>query len=265
MGLGMERRASGAMARLYHRSIRLRSATEDGLTRDPYRPSMAKTPPSTSGKTAEREAAAGAVALAGGGNGPAVAAQPVQLANDPRSATAMSSDAITVIAAQSQIDSRAAQLQAKLTALGIDDVSEEGKLILGGAVAITPGLRKGVEMSGTVIATSEPIDLAAVPEMSDYTRAGRLASTGTESLAVRGTTVLPAAGACHPRLGQPDGVGADHRVVGRRGPDQHQIGERLYISRRTVESHLGRLGKLGLSTRGQLVSAAVRHAAGDVR
>lgn len=43
-----------------------------------------------------------------------------------------------------------------------------------------------------------------------------------------------------------------------------EIGQRLYISRRTVESHLGRVdGKLGLGTRGQLVSAAVRHAAGD--
>jgi len=43
-----------------------------------------------------------------------------------------------------------------------------------------------------------------------------------------------------------------------------EIGQRLYISRRTVESHLGRVyGKLGLSTRGQLVSAAVRHATGD--
>ena len=98
------------MARLYHRSIRLRSATEDGLTRDPYRPSMAKTPPSTSGKTAEREAATGAVALAGGSNGPAVALQPVQLANDYCGATALSSDAITVITAQSRIDGRAAQL-----------------------------------------------------------------------------------------------------------------------------------------------------------
>jgi DNA-binding CsgD family transcriptional regulator len=43
-----------------------------------------------------------------------------------------------------------------------------------------------------------------------------------------------------------------------------EIGQRLYISRRTVESHLGRVyAKLGLGTRGQLVSAAVRHAAGD--
>jgi DNA-binding CsgD family transcriptional regulator len=43
-----------------------------------------------------------------------------------------------------------------------------------------------------------------------------------------------------------------------------EIGQRLYISRRTVESHLGRVyGKLGLGTRGQLVSAAVRHAGGD--
>ncbi len=43
-----------------------------------------------------------------------------------------------------------------------------------------------------------------------------------------------------------------------------EIGQRLYISRRTVESHLGRVyGKLGLGTRGQLVSAAVRHAGGN--
>ena len=43
-----------------------------------------------------------------------------------------------------------------------------------------------------------------------------------------------------------------------------EIGQRLYISRRTVESHLGRVYvKLGLATRGQLVSAAVRHAGGD--
>lgn len=43
-----------------------------------------------------------------------------------------------------------------------------------------------------------------------------------------------------------------------------EIGQRLYISRRTVESHLGRVYiKLGLATRGQLVSAAVRHAGED--
>ncbi|HEY6697218.1 MAG TPA: AAA family ATPase [Acidimicrobiales bacterium] len=42
-----------------------------------------------------------------------------------------------------------------------------------------------------------------------------------------------------------------------------EIGQRLYISRRTVESHLGRVyDKLGLATRGQLVSAAVRHVGG---
>jgi hypothetical protein len=149
--------------------------------------------------------------------------------------------AITVITAQSQIDSRAAQLQAKLTALGIDDVSEEGKLILGGAVAITPGLRKGVGMSGTVIATSDPIDLAAVPEMFDYTRAGRLASTGTESLAVRGTTVLPAAArATH---GWASLTASEQTIVSLvgEGLTTTEIGERLYISRRTVESHLGRL------------------------
>jgi DNA-binding CsgD family transcriptional regulator len=39
-----------------------------------------------------------------------------------------------------------------------------------------------------------------------------------------------------------------------------EIGERLYVSRRTVESHLGRVYvKLELSTRAQLVAAAMRH------
>lgn len=38
-----------------------------------------------------------------------------------------------------------------------------------------------------------------------------------------------------------------------------QIAERLYISRRTVESHLGRVyTKLDLSTRAQLVAATAR-------
>jgi DNA-binding NarL/FixJ family response regulator len=42
-----------------------------------------------------------------------------------------------------------------------------------------------------------------------------------------------------------------------------EIGERLYVSWRTVESHLGRVYvKLGLATRGQRVSADVRQADG---
>ena len=160
---------------------------------------MAKTPPGKSITTAERETASsritqtsGPPSETAGGKGPAVAQQPVQLANDYRSATTLSSDAITVITLQSQIDSRAAQLQAKLTALGIEDVSQEGKLVLGGPVEITPGLRKGVAMAGTMIAASDPIDLATVPEMFSYTRAGRLAAMSTASTGAGSTKVLPA-------------------------------------------------------------------------
>lgn len=43
-----------------------------------------------------------------------------------------------------------------------------------------------------------------------------------------------------------------------------EIGQRLYIYRRTVESHLGRVyAKLGLTTRGQLVAAAGRRREGE--
>jgi DNA-binding CsgD family transcriptional regulator len=43
-----------------------------------------------------------------------------------------------------------------------------------------------------------------------------------------------------------------------------EIAERLFVSRRTVESHLGRVyDKLDLSTRAQLVASVVRRPAGD--
>jgi DNA-binding CsgD family transcriptional regulator/tetratricopeptide (TPR) repeat protein len=49
-----------------------------------------------------------------------------------------------------------------------------------------------------------------------------------------------------------------------RGLTNTQIGERLYVSRRTVESHLGRVyAKLRLSTRAQLVAASARRATDD--
>jgi DNA-binding CsgD family transcriptional regulator len=54
---------------------------------------------------------------------------------------------------------------------------------------------------------------------------------------------------------------SEHTIVSLvgEGLTNTEIGQRLYISRRTVESHLGRVyTKLGLTTRGQLVAAAIR-------
>lgn len=118
-----------------------------------------------------------------------VATHPVQLASSYATLTSLTSDSITVITAQSQVDVRAAQLQAKLAALGISDVSAEGKLVLAGSVGITPGFRTGVPLAGTMIDTSVGADLATLPEMFQYTQAGRQESRMT---APNGKTALPA-------------------------------------------------------------------------
>jgi hypothetical protein len=131
-----------------------------------------------------------------------VAADPVQLANTYGTLTSLSSDSITVITVQSQIDVRAAQIQAKLAALGISDVSAEGKLVLDGSVEITPGLRKGVPMTGTMIDPSVGVDLATLPEMFQYTQAGLLASRITPG---NRKTALPATRRRQPGRATPGG------------------------------------------------------------
>ncbi|MGH8913528.1 MAG: hypothetical protein ACRDZM_03335, partial [Acidimicrobiia bacterium] len=53
---------------------------------------------------------------------------------------------ILVVTEQSEVDARIRDLQAKLGSLGVSDVTQEGSMILGGTVEVTPGLRKGVGM-----------------------------------------------------------------------------------------------------------------------
>lgn len=86
----------------------------------------------------------------------------------------------------------------------------------------------------------------------------------TESLVGQGGQEV----ADHP---DPFGAELEHLLVRRRGVELDHAGRlgsgltnteiagRLFVSRRTVESHLGRVyPKLGLSTRSQLVSAVAR-------
>ena len=80
---------------------------------------------------------------------------------------------ILVVTEQSEVDARIRDLQAKLGSLGVSDVTQEGSLILGGTVEVTPGLRKGVGMVAQQLDTSVALDLDTLPELFDYTNAGR--------------------------------------------------------------------------------------------
>lgn len=85
-------------------------------------------------------------------------------------------DRLTVLTDASAVQARVRDLQAKLAALGISDISTEGRLVLDGTVEITPGLRRGVATLGT-IGTATPVDLNTLPGMFEYTRPGRSVRT----------------------------------------------------------------------------------------
>jgi DNA-binding CsgD family transcriptional regulator len=64
-----------------------------------------------------------------------------------------------------------------------------------------------------------------------------------------------------PRTGWDSLTPTERRVVAlvAEGLSNPQIGERLYLSRRTVQTHVGHVfGKLGLSSRTELAAAAAR-------
>jgi DNA-binding CsgD family transcriptional regulator len=76
-----------------------------------------------------------------------------------------------------------------------------------------------------------------------------------------GVAMRPRRAAAHPTHGWASLTASEQTVVGlvSEGLTNTEIGQRLFISRRTVESHLGRVyAKLGVTTRAQLVGAALR-------
>jgi DNA-binding CsgD family transcriptional regulator len=84
-------------------------------------------------------------------------------------------------------------------------------------------------------------------------------------LRVHGVAMRPRRSAARPSHGWGSLTTSEHTVVdlAAEGLTNTEIAERLFVSRRTVESHLGRVyAKLGLSTRAQLVAAAFSRRSG---
>ncbi len=86
--------------------------------------------------------------------------------------------AILVVTQPPEVEARIRDLQAKLASLGISDVTAEGRLILGGSVEVTAGMRRGVAIAGHVD-TSVELDLDTLPELFSYTLAGRATPTAS--------------------------------------------------------------------------------------
>ena len=84
---------------------------------------------------------------------------------------------VTILAEQDDVDARLHAIQGKLEALGVTDITQEGSLVLGGALEATPGLLRGVTFSGTLPGVDTRTDLSTVPEILEYTRAERWSPT----------------------------------------------------------------------------------------
>ena len=127
---------------------------------------------------------------------------------------------VHVITDQDEIDVRAAALHAKLVPLGITDLTQEGTLVLSGETEITPGLRRGVVLTGHVdtIGPHRPRHRAGVLRLhelrSDGDEVGRSPRRWTPSTSSgrhgrrRGTCVAPgrqrhARERCHHRRAAP--------------------------------------------------------------
>jgi hypothetical protein len=76
---------------------------------------------------------------------------------------------LSVITDEPAIRARVNDLQARLAVLGITDVSQQGRLVLGASVVIGQGLRTGVATQAEP-ALSATLDIDTLPSLLDYTR-----------------------------------------------------------------------------------------------
>lgn len=72
---------------------------------------------------------------------------------------------------EARIRARIRDVQAALAGHGVSDVTNEGRLILGGVVNCGPGIRRGVD-GLPAMSTSLPLDIDLVPAFYEYTRKG---------------------------------------------------------------------------------------------
>lgn len=130
---------------------------------------------------------------------------------------------LTVVTEPSEVDARVLDLRAKLTALGVEDVTQEGRLVLGGSVAVTPGVSRGVR-NAPPIATHVDLDLDTYPALFEYTVAARR----LRSSAPRGPGRVPAARA--PAGARPHSLAAPTKVARSMATASAGAGPRLALN-----------------------------------
>ena len=77
-------------------------------------------------------------------------------------------NSLSVITDEPSVRARVNDLHARLAGLGITDVSQQGRLVLGASVVISQGLRTGVAMQAEP-ALSGTLDIDIIPSLLDYT------------------------------------------------------------------------------------------------
>ena len=100
-------------------------------------------------------------------------------------------NSLSVITDEPSVRARVNDLHARLAGLGITDVSQQGRLVLGASVVISQGLRTGVAMQAEP-ALSGTLDIDIIPSLLDYTRPiGRRGAMDAAPLARGGAGVAP--------------------------------------------------------------------------
>lgn len=106
--------------------------------------------------------------------------------------------ALRLIAEPTDIDVRYQVVQQKLAGVGVEDVSKEGSLVLGGSIVVTPGVQRGVANLPD-ISLQRKLDLDALPQLLDYTRGGRTRPIPEVQSRVSGVTARRSVGRVHGR------------------------------------------------------------------